>query len=82
MDIYNCFSINSEIVEIKNDDFKLNYIFLPITILARKWPNCRHDLRTNKTFESIFFIPCGDISSKGQNPFNLVLDLFVNMSAK
>ena len=23
MDIYNCFSINSEIVEIKNDDFKL-----------------------------------------------------------
>ena len=36
MDIYNCFSINSEIVEIKNDDFKLNYIFLPITILARK----------------------------------------------
>ena len=36
MDIYNCFSINSEIVEIKNDDFKLNYMFLPITILARK----------------------------------------------
>ena len=36
MDIYNCFSINTEIVEIKNDDFKLNYIFLPITILARK----------------------------------------------
>ena len=36
MDIYNCFSIKSEIVEIKNDDFKLNYIFLPITILARK----------------------------------------------
>ena len=36
MDIYNCFSINSEIFEIKNDDFKLNYIFLPITILARK----------------------------------------------
>ena len=36
MDIYNCFSINSEIVEIKNDDFKLNYIFLPIMILARK----------------------------------------------
>ena len=36
MDIYNCFSINSEIVEIKSDDFKLNYIFLPITILARK----------------------------------------------
>ena len=36
MGIYNCFSINSEIVEIKNDDFKLNYIFLPITILAHK----------------------------------------------
>ena len=28
-----------------------------------------HDLRTNKTFESIFFSPCGDISPKGQNPF-------------
>ena len=35
-----------------------------------------------KLLKAFFFIPRGDISSKGQNPFNLVLDLFVNMSAK